>query len=77
MVARLRGCQGKSSVTGKAMSLEIFSSDTLSPRSIAGGRIVLGFALLGCLSFPVNKKTKELKKEYNYMHRKKYGLFQS
>ena len=62
MIARLRGCQRKSSVTGKAVSLEVFSSDTLSSRSIACWRIVLGFALLGCLSFPVNKKQKNYKK---------------
>ena len=59
-------------MTGKAVSLEIFGSDTLSPRSIASGRIVLGFSLLGCLSFPTNK-TKELQKIK--LHRKEFSFF--
>ena len=67
MVPRLRGCQRKSSVTSKAVSLEIFGSDTLSPRSIASGRIVLGFALLRCLSFPANEKQRIIKKSNKLM----------
>jgi len=75
MVARLRGCQRKSSVTGKAVSLEVFGSDTLSPRSIASGRIVLGFALLGCLSFLVKNKAKNTKtKNNNNGHKTTHNL---